>query len=321
MLSLLRSEIALNIMTNQEIAKLLKQVAAAYILKGENRFKIIAYERAADTIEKSTIEAKDLWEDGKLGSLPGVGASIASHLDELFRTGKVKHFEDCFKGIPQAVFPLLDVPGFGPKKAYKLVHELKLDSPRTVFDDLFNAAKGGKIASIEGFGERSQQEIMEALERFKKGQIKENRMPLPYAYAIALDVINYLKKHKALLKVEPLGSLRRMVATIGDIDIAVSTEQPDELIDWFLRYPKPHTVVEKGPSGATILLESGRQVDLRVQHPAKFGAMLQYFTGSKHHNIKLREFAQKQGLSLSEYGIKPIRKIKNEKLKMKNDGR
>ncbi|MBI4991149.1 hypothetical protein HZB96_03595 [Candidatus Gottesmanbacteria bacterium] len=303
-------------MTNQEIAKLLKQVAAAYILKGENRFKIIAYERAADTIEKSTVEAKDLWEDGKLGSLPGVGASIAGHLDELFRTGKVKHFEEIFKGLPQAVFPLLSVPGFGPKKAYKLVHELKLGSPGTVFDDLFKAAKGGKIASIEGFGERSQQEIIEALERFKKGQIKENRMPLPYAYAIAADVINYLKKNKATRKVESLGSLRRMVATIGDIDIAVSTEKPDELINWFLRYPKPHTIVEKGPSGATILLESGRQVDLRVQHPAKFGAMLQYFTGSKHHNIKLREFALKQGLSLSEYGIKPLTKIKNEKSKI-----
>jgi len=300
-------------MTNQEVAKLLRQVTAAYILKEENRFKIIAYEKAADTIEKSTVEAKDLWEAGKLSTLPGVGSSIASHLNELFRTGRVKHFQEIFKDLPQALFPLLEIPGFGPKKAYKLVTVLKLKDPDTVIDDLREAAKSDKIAQIEGFGMKSQQDIIEALKRHLEGHTKIKRMPLPYAFAIATDVLNYLRKYKDTIEVQPLGSLRRMVATIGDIDIAVATRNPVGAVDWFAHYPKRHKVVEKGPSGATILLESGRQIDMRVQTPERFGAMLQYFTGSKLHNIHLRELALKRGLSLSEYGIKSL-KDKKEKI-------
>lgn len=317
-------------MTNREIAKLLKQVAAALILKNENRFKIIAYERAADAIENSTMEAKDLWEEGKLDSIGGVGPSIASHLDELFRTGKVEHFEVIFKGLPEALFPLLEIRGFGPKKAYKLVTLLKLKNPKTVVEDLLAAARQGKIAPIERFGQKSQQEIIEALEHSKTGKVKGNRMPLPYAYSMTEEVMAYLKKNKDTEEVVTLGSLRRMVATIGDVDIAVATKNPTGVVEWFIKYPRAKKVIEKGSSGATILLSNDQQVDLRVQDPISFGSMLQYFTGSKNHNIKLREIALKQGLSLSEYGIKPIRKIKNvtasagsrpdggKKLKMKN---
>jgi DNA polymerase (family 10) len=297
-------------MTNQEIAKLLKEVAAAYILKNENRFKIIAYEKAADAIQNSTMEAKDLWESGKLSAIPGIGTSIASHLDELFRTGKVKHFVSIKKGLPSSLFPLLVLSGFGPKKAYKLVSILKLNNPTSVVEDLFKAAKQGKIEKIEGFGEKSQQDILEAIEAFKKGEGKSNRMPLPFAYALAQEMIDYLQKDENSRKVVPLGSLRRMVSTIGDIDLAVATRNPKEVIDWFIKYPRKEKVIEQGQSGAAIVLHNGKQIDLRVQSPESFGAMLQYFTGSKSHNIKLRELALKQGLSLSEYGI---RKIKNQK--------
>lgn len=293
-------------MTNLEIAKLLRAVAASYIIKNENRFKIMAYERAADSIEHSTSEVKDLWEDGKLDSIPGIGPSIAAHLNELFRTGRVAHFEQIMKSLPKAMFPLLSVPGFGPKKAYKLVKILKLTNPETVIEDLEKAANEGEIALIEGFGEKSQEDILEALESFKKGQVKENRMVLPIASAIAQEVIDYLKKCPATSKVDPLGSLRRKVATIGDIDIAVATEKPEQVVKWFVAYPKKQKVIESGPTGATLLLQNGRQVDLRVQKPTSYGAMLQYFTGSKHHNIHLRELALKKGYSLSEYGIKKI---------------
>jgi len=295
-------------MTNQEIARLLRQIAAAYLLKQENRFKIIAYERAAETIQKSNIEVKDLWEAGKLSSLAGIGRAISSHLDELFRTGRVKHFNQVLTGLPKALFPLLDIPGFGPKKAYKLVSELKLVNPHTVINDLLGAARKGKIAPIAGFGDKSQQYIIEALQRFKQGQTKERRMPLPYAYNIATNIISYLKQHQSVVRAIPLGSLRRMVATIGDIDIAVASKNPEKVIDWFLEYPKIKKILEKGSSGASILLENGQQIDLRVQSPDNFGAMLQYFTGSKNHNIHLREFALKKGLSLSEYGIKLLKR-------------
>lgn len=293
-------------MINKEIAKLLRKVAAAYILKNENRFKILAYEKAAESIENSNFEARDLWKEGKLSTISGVGSAISSHLQELFHTGTVKHFETVFKGLPESLFNLMDLPGFGAKKAHKLAKELNLKNPKTAVADLLKAAKSGKIAKIPTFGEKSQTDIIKAIERFKKGEVKENRMPLPYAYTTALDILQYLKKHKGTQEAVPLGSLRRMVSTIGDIDIAVATDNPSGLVEWFLSYPKKTQVVEKGPGGATIILTNGHQVDMRVQSPDKFGAMLQYFTGSKNHNVKLRELALKKGFSLNEYGMKPI---------------
>ncbi len=296
--------------TNREIAELLRKVAAAYTVKEDlpvgrqdNRFKIIAYERAADSIEHATSEIKDLWDDGKLDEIPGIGASIAGHLDELFRTGKVSYFEKIMKSLPGAMFPLLSVPGFGPKKAYKLAVTIPLKNPKTVIEELEKAAKKGKIAKIPGFGAKSEKEILSSLQDFEKGRVKEIRMSLPVASGMAEDVIGYLKKSEASLKVDPLGSLRRQVSTIGDIDISVATEKPDEVINFFLSYPKKRKIIEKGPTGASLLLQNGRQVDLRVQKPRTYGSMLQYFTGSKNHNIHLRELALKQNLSLSEYGI------------------
>lgn len=301
-------------MTNQKIAEILRNVAASYFINGENKFKIIAYNKAAETIQNSLVEARDLWKEGKLSAIPGVGKSIASYLDELFRTGKVKHFEKILQSMPQAMFPLLNVPGFGPKKAFKLVMILKLTNPETVIKDLFKAAKDHRIASIEGFGDRSQKDIMEALERFTRGRMKENRMPLLYADIQATAITTYLKHNKDTIEALPLGSLRRKVATIGDIDIAVSTNNPKSVIDWFLKYPKMEKTIEKGSSGASILLDNGIQVDLRIQYPGKFGAMLQYFTGSKRHNIHLREIALRHDLSLSEYGIKPLSQKQKKRL-------
>ncbi len=255
------------IMTNIEIARLLRKIAAAYTILGENRFKIIAYENAATAIEHATSELHDLWKENELKSIPGLGASITSHLDEIFKTGESKHFEEVLKKINPKVFPLLEVPGIGPKKALQIV-------------------KTGKIPKY----------LLPGLERYKKRAIKENRMVLPVADALANEVIAYLG-----VKVDKLGSLRRQVATIGDIDLAVATNNPKEIINKFVSYPGE--LIEKGPTGASILLSSGRQIDLRVAKPEEYGAMLQYFTGSKYHNIKLRELVVKKHLTLNEYGI------------------
>lgn len=293
-------------MTNLDIAKLLRKVAAAYLILGENRFRIIAYERAADSIEHLTREVKDYWDDKKLDDIPGVGGGIGSNLDELFRTGKSTHWESVLSKVPHAVFPLLLVPGIGPKKAYTLVTKLKLGSEKTVIADLEKAGKANHIAKLEGFGEQSQAVILSSIATFKRGAIKENRMPLPYADQIAREVIEYLKMEKSVERVDALGSLRRQVSTIGDIDIAAATNKPEQVIDRFLTFPH-RKVIDHGPSGATILLNNGRQVDLRVQKPDAYGAMLQYFTGSKNHNISLRTLALEQGLSLNEHGIKNVK--------------
>ncbi|MBI3386052.1 DNA polymerase III, partial [Candidatus Gottesmanbacteria bacterium] len=171
----------MKILTNVELAQLLRKVAAAYQILDENRFKIIAYERAADSIEHLTSDAKDLWDDGKLKDISGIGEGISHYLDELFRTGKVKHFDDVMRRVPEAVFPLLLVPGIGPKKAYRLVKELKLDDAKHVIENLQKAAKTHKIAPMEGFGEKSEELILSSIALFKKGAIKENRMELPIA--------------------------------------------------------------------------------------------------------------------------------------------
>lgn len=293
-------------MTNIEIAELLRRVAAAYLILNENRFRIIAYERAADSIEHLTSDVKDMWDDRKLEDIPGIGGGIASQLDELFRTGKSKHWENVFAKVPAAIFPLLRVPGIGPKKAYTLVTTLRLTNEKTVVADLEKAAKSGKIAPMEGFGDKSQSVILEAIATYKRGQIKENRMPLPYADEIAQELIAHLQKQGKGVRYDVLGSLRRQVSTIGDIDIAVATTEPDKVIEQFVAFPH-QKIIDEGKGGATLLLVNGRQADLRVQLPKAYGAMLQYFTGSKNHNIKLRELALSKGLSLSEHGIKNVR--------------
>ncbi len=302
-------------MSNQEIVKLFRNVAAAYSIKDEKkfRFQIIAYQKAADTVSNLTTEIGDFYITNTLDTLPGIGVTIRSHLEELFKTGKVAHFEWALKDIPKAVFPLLDIPSFGPKKAYRLVKEFKLKHPDTVIDDLEKIAKSGKIAGLEGFGEKSQSDILRAIAEFRLGKGKTTRMTLPYATEVAGKIISYLKLSKFVLDAEPLGSLRRKVSTVGDIDVAVATNSPKEVIEYFTAYPHKERVIEKGETTSSILVSGGNQIDLMTQPPEAFGSLLQHFTGSKNHNVRLREYALKKGLSLSEYGIK---KLSDKKLKV-----
>ncbi|MBI4079582.1 MAG: hypothetical protein HY429_04820 [Candidatus Levybacteria bacterium] len=297
-------------MTNREIAKLLQHVAAAYTIKNEQkyRFQIIAYQKAADAIMGTTEEIKDLIKEKRLEKLPGIGPSIRSHLEELIKTGKVKRFEWVKSGIPQTVYPLLDVPTLGPKKAFKLVTHFDLKNPKTVIDDIEKIATQGKIANVEDFGEKSQEDILQAIAEFRQGSGKTTRMVLPFAGELAERLLIYLKRSKDAVDVQPLGSLRRMKDTIGDIDFAVATTNPKAVIDYFVAYPQKERIIEKGPNTASILLSNGRQIDLMTQPPDAFGSLLQHFTGSKNHNIHLRNFALSKGMSLSEYGIKKLGK-------------
>lgn len=293
-------------MTNSEVGKILRNVAAAYSIKDDKkyRFQILAYEKAADSIERSTTELKELYNEGKLDALAGIGSSIKQHLEELLKTGKVKHFDEILKDVPSAMFPLLDIPSFGPKKAYKLVKEFNLKDSKTVIKDIVELAKKGKIASIPGFEEKSQSGILQAIEEFGKGKTKTSRMTLPYANELAKKLIEYLKKSKDVKEAFPLGSLRRKKETIGDIDIAVATNNPAEVMKHFVNYPHKERIIEQGERTASILVAGGKQIDLLLESPDNFGSVLQHFTGSKEHNVHLREYAISKGLSLSDYGIK-----------------
>lgn len=285
-------------LTNLQIAELLRSVAAAYQLKdaGKNKFKIVAYQKAADAVEHASSELKDLWDEGKLDDIPGIGPSIAGHLSEMFSTGKSKHFAEVMAGLPPAMFKLMEVPGIGPKTAYRLAHELSLKT----FADLEKAAKKGHIAKLPGFGKQSEIDILRSLDEVRG---REKRQILPYADQIASEMVLWMKQNKYVKRIEPLGSLRRRVSTIGDIDLAAATEKGNLVLEHFTKFPKAQRVLEKGERSAGIIVPGNIQVDLMVETPDAFGAMLQHFTGSKHHNIALREFALKKGLSLSDYGI------------------
>ena len=284
--------------TNPKIAELLRSVAASYKLKNEikNKFRIVAYERAADAVEHASSELKDLWDDGKLDDVPGIGKSIAAHLDEIFRTGESKHFEEVMKGLPPSMFVLMEVPGIGPKTAYRLAHELGIKSLK----DLEKAARKGHIAKLEGFGEESEKDILKSVKETKG---KTKRQLLPHASVIASEVVNWLIKDNDVKRADPLGSLRRKASTVGDIDIAAATNNPKGVLDYFSKYPKAQRVLEKGDRTSSIIAPGNIQVDLMVETPDAYGALLQHFTGSKHHNIALREHAIRNNLSLSDYGI------------------
>ncbi|MBU1110763.1 DNA polymerase/3'-5' exonuclease PolX [Patescibacteria group bacterium] len=284
--------------SNPQVSQILREIAAAYEVKGDSFFESRAYEAAADSIEHAPALAKDLWEQDILQSLSGIGGSIAQHLDELFRTGKVSHFEKVKKGFPEGMFKFLDIPGVGPKNAYKLAKELNLKSIK----DLRKACNANLVARLEGFGEVSQKKILHGIEQMIEGG--SGRLFLTEADAIAQKIANELKKLSEVRRVDTLGSLRRRVTTIGDIELAVQTDAPQKVIDVFTSLSEVKDILNKGAIKSSIRLKDGTQIDLRVQEVKSYGALLQYFTGSKPHNIHLRELAMQRNLSLSEYGIR-----------------
>jgi DNA polymerase (family 10) len=289
--------------TNLQVSDLLRSVATSYKIINEkkNFFKITAYERAADSIEHLSSEICDLFDEDKLETIPSVGESIATHLKELFQKGESKHFNSVLKGIPPAVFKLIEIPGIGAKTAYKLATTFKIP-PKNPVLFLENLAQQGKIENLEGMGEASQKEILSSIKQFKLKP--EKRMLLPKAQTISSEILSWLTKHKDVQKAHALGSLRRSASTIGDIDLSAATQKPSEVLKHFTNYPKSTRTLEIGETSASIILPGSIQVDLRVVSPEIYGSLLQHFTGSKHHNIALREYAQKKDLSLSEYGIK-----------------
>lgn len=292
-------------MTNLEIAGLLRKVAAALTVKGEMFFKITAYDKAADAIEHSSTEIKDLWETGKLDTLPGLGEHLRKYLEELFKEGKVKHFEKIVSGLPAGMFEILDVPGIGPKTAYKIAKSLKIKS----ISDLKRVASSGDLSKIPGFGGKTALEILLGIEELSR---RGGRMLLPYAWNLAQEIVDNLKKSPDILEAVALGSLRRMVATVGDIDIAASVKNSTKAIDFFTKLSQVARVVNRGEHKATVVLKNDKQIDFMVTTADRFGSLLQHFTGSKMHNIHLRKIANEKGLSLSEYGISKFHKEGNQ---------
>jgi len=293
-------------MTNAEIADLFREVAAVYTIRGVEAFRTQAYLSAAVSIEQFPTPLKEMWQAGQLEEVPGIGEKFCKYLDELFRTGRIKHFDKVLATEPAGMYPLLEVPGIGPKTAVKLATLFHLNDPKTAVQKIARAAQKGEIEKVSGFSKISQQKILRAIEQFL--QPKEHRLLLSEAEQISEDVLSYLRQSPATLDAEALGSLRRRAPTIGDIDIAVKTKDPEAVQQHILQFPRLQKLISSGSKMVIFVHSTGWQVDIKTQTPDRWGSMLQHYTGSKLHNIHLRTYANSMGLSLSENGIKKGKK-------------
>jgi DNA polymerase (family 10) len=282
-------------MTNLEVASILYEVADLLEIKGV-QFKPRAYRHAAQVIETLPEDVADVYEQGRLEEIPGVGESIAEKVKEIIETGTLAYLDQLKREMPEGVPALMEVEGLGPKKALILNKELGV---RTV-EDLEAAAKAGKIRDLPGFGEKTEQNILESIRMSRKAK---QRYLLGYILPIATDIEGRLRDLSAVRQVSLAGSIRRRKETIGDIDILAISPKPEEVMNVFCSLPGVSRVLARGTTKSSVILAAGIQVDLRVVEEEHFGAALQYFTGSKEHNITLRKLALAKNWRLNEYGL------------------
>ena len=282
-------------MKNKELADIFDRWANILEFMGDNPYHIRAYRNAARLIRDLSEDIEVLAREGKLIKLPGIGQRLQSKILEFLRTGKIEEFEKLKASVPDTIFTLLDIPGVGPKTVKLLYDRLGIRS----LEDLKRAIERGDLLKLPGFGPKKVEKIRKGIELFEKAS---GRILLGIAVFIADGIINQLKEHSAVERISVAGSTRRMKETVGDIDI-LATGKNLEIIDAFVNLPNVKEVLWKGTKKATVIVEEGEQVDLRVIEPDSYGSALQYFTGSKSHNIHLRTICIKQGYKLNEYGL------------------
>ncbi|HMK56817.1 MAG TPA: DNA polymerase/3'-5' exonuclease PolX [Dissulfurispiraceae bacterium] len=282
-------------MKNQEIAKIFNEIADILEIKNDNPFRIRAYRRAALNVEGLTSNIEDLPDD-ELIKIPGVGKDLAAKITEYIKTGRVAAHEELKKEVPLAVLELESVPGLGPKTAMLLYDKLHVTS----VDELARLAEGHKLAGLPGIKDKTEENILKGVGMLKRGR---ERQPLGKVLPLALDIVDQLKAKAPLARIDITGSIRRWKDTIRDIDILVMSDSPKDVMHVFVHLPHVKDVLMHGPTKSSIVTAEGLQVDLRVVEKESYGAALGYFTGSKEHNIRLREMAVKKGLTINEYGI------------------
>ena len=283
-------------MTNEEIAKIFYELADMLEIKGEDRYRVLAYRRAADRIAHHVRDIADVAREGKLQEIPGIGARIAGRIEEILATGRLELHEQLKEEIPEGVLSFLAIPDVGPRTAWLLFDRLGLTSIAEVEE----AARQGRIRQLPGMGPRSEANILRGIQMLHR---LSKRILLGTALPVAGELVAGLRECPQARKVTAAGSLRRRKPTVGDIDILAASDEPVAVIEAFVSLPRVAEVQAQGDTKATVILDNGLQVDLRVLPQGNYGSLLQYFTGSKEHNIQLRELAQEMGLSLSEYGF------------------
>ncbi len=292
------------LMKNQEIARIFNDIANLLEIKGENPFRIRAYRRAEQNIDGLTRDVAETPKD-ELMKIPGIGQDLAGKIEEYVKTGRLQFYEDLKKEVPESLSVLLSVPGLGPKTAKLLFERLKVKDIET----LEQLAREHKLIVLPGIKEKTEENILKGIEMLKRGM---ERQPLGKVLLYANDILKHLKKKAPVKKLTIAGSIRRWKDTIKDIDILATSENPKEVMDIFVHLPHVKEVLMHGPTKSSVIIFEGLQVDLRVVEEDSFGAALAYFTGSKAHNIRLREMAVKSGLKINEYGV--FREKDNKKI-------
>ncbi|MCC6458070.1 MAG: DNA polymerase/3'-5' exonuclease PolX [Caldilineaceae bacterium] len=287
-------------LANHDVAAELALIGDILQILDANRFRVIAFQNAAESIRTLGQDINTLHAEGKLLTIPAVGKGIADALDELLSNGEAKEFEELKAKVPRGVVEIVQLPDVGPKTAKRLWQELDITS----VDELKAAAEAGKIRVLKGFGAKSEEKILRGIElAAKRG---DARTPLGEARPLAQALVAGLRQRvseDAITRLEVGGSLRRWQESIGDVDILVVSDRPGEVMDAFVSLPQVSDIIGKGETKSSIVLGTGLRVDLLVVEAKNWGAALQYFTGNKEHNVALREIATKQGWSLNERGL------------------
>ncbi len=282
-------------MKNPEITRIFNEIADLLEIKGENPFRIRAYRRAALNIESLSTDISSASE-GELLKIPGIGHDLAGKILEYIQTGKILAYDDLRKEVPGGLSLLLSIPGLGPKTAKLLFEKLQVKD----MHDLERLAREHKLTGLPGIREKTEEHIIKGIEMLKRGM---ERQPLGKVLPIAKEIVDDLRENAPVNQIQIAGSIRRWKDTVKDIDILATSKNPKAVMNAFIHLPGVKEVIMHGPTKSSVIVHEGLQVDLRVVDEDCFGAALAYFTGSKAHNIRLREMAVRSGLKINEYGV------------------
>jgi len=282
-------------MKNKDVSRIFNDIADLLEIKGDNPFRIRAYRRAAMNIESFSRDVAETSKD-ELLEIPGIGKDLAGKIEEYVKTGKIQSFEALKKEMPESLSVLLSVPSLGPKTAKLLFDELNVVD----IDTLEQLAREHKLSGLPGIKGKTEENILKGIEMLKRGM---ERSPLGKVLPIAHDICEYLERNSPAEKISIAGSIRRYKETVKDVDILATSKDPRAVMNIFVHMPQVKDVMMQGTTKSSVLVQEGIQVDLRVVEEESFGAALAYFTGSKAHNIRLREMAVKKGLKINEYGV------------------
>lgn len=285
-------------MINQELSEIFEQMAEIleFLSNPADKFRIRAFQNASMAIKEAPESLEKMAYEKRLREIPGIGEGIAKKIEEYVAKGRIHEFELLKRAVPKGFFELLAIPFLGPKKVRALHEKLHIKN----IEDLKKAIEKGLVEELPGFGKRSAEKILEGIEM--KSRSKGRRL-IGEVYITVQQIIENLKKCKDVLQAVPAGSFRRLEETIGDIDILVTGKNPKKIMEYFVKQPYVSNLLAEGDTKSSVLTKDGIQVDLRVVAPHQFGSALQYFTGSKLHNVHLRTFAKNRGFKLSEYGF------------------